>query len=582
METTHSIELNEIENKQKDSEGVSSIEKDKKKPDSNNIEHPLIDVVKSLENGEFGPFILALLHEYIPIDFLTSEGYNILHQATAFNAKEIIYLLVEKLSIPLDILSQTKQTSLMIASNFGFIELMKYFLDHGANLSLTDECNFNPLLYAAKQGELTSIIYLLHRGSDIMIKDNNGCDLVHWAAFKNNVFLLRLFKRFNLPLNEMDFHGFKPIDRAVANSSFESVKFFLDNVLEGINVASMNFLDIKNEEIKNYMLEKIQQGKRRRDKIKKTLENYRRLLVFCGYAGWMVLMIWNFSDNNKFNDHFYSIVVILGLWVYLICYIFLFLKKGEEKNDDNKKNNELLTGLDPFYDTIQKIKKEDLFPFSFFHLDNLIYHDSAPNLQQYTILHYIAYLIDSYRFLDILDIDYKRVCPMCLIYKPPKTKHCSICNKCVDFYHHHSIIFNRCFNSKNHIFYIGLLFLQQIITSVFLKVMFSAYYDDCQSWVTLIIPETFYLINKERGYFWSMNFLLNFVIWCYNSGFLMIELYGIMKNLSYNEIMNRQRYRYLFRKEKNSKGKVMYIFGKGNSFGIYSNIKNYIYRYFNS
>ena len=552
----------------------------KKEPE--NIIHPTIDVVKSMESGEFGPIVLALINDYISMEFMSPDGYNILHQAVAYNAKEIIYFLVEKLNFPLDMLSHCKQSPLMIASTFGFIELMKYFLDHSANISLTDECNFDALFYALKQGETTSVLYLLHRGSDIMLKDNNGCGVVHWAAYKNNLFLLRLFKRFNLPLNENDFHGFKPIDRAITNSSFDSVKFLLDNIQETIPFLSgMNMIDIENDEIRTYLTQRLQIGNRRRDKFKKIMESYRKIIVFIGYFTLMVLMIANFSNNSKYFEHFYSVIVIFGLWVYLICFIGIFLFQ-KEKNEENKvgspKNIDCLIEKDDFLENLRTINKENMSLYSFFHLDHLISQDV--NLNDYTILHYIVYLIDSFQFIKILDIDYNRICPTCLIFKPPKTKHCSICNKCVVYYHHHSLIFNRCFNYKNHVFYIGLLILQEILFSIFLKVTISSYYDERKSWVLLIIPEITYLIIKDQGLFWGGNFLVNLALWGYNSGFLFIELYGLANNLTFNEIMNRLKYRYLYRKEKTKKGKIIYVYENCTSKGFFSNIKNYIKRCF--
>lgn len=40
----------------------------------------------------------------------------------------------------------------MITTNFGFLELMRYFLSKNADINILDNCNFNALLYAVKSG----------------------------------------------------------------------------------------------------------------------------------------------------------------------------------------------------------------------------------------------------------------------------------------------------------------------------------------------------------------------------------------------------------------------------------------------
>ncbi len=43
-------------------------------------------------------------------------------------------------------------TSLMIASNFGHIEMIKFLIDNGANINLSDKNKFTALLYAVAAG----------------------------------------------------------------------------------------------------------------------------------------------------------------------------------------------------------------------------------------------------------------------------------------------------------------------------------------------------------------------------------------------------------------------------------------------
>ncbi len=36
-------------------------------------------------------------------------------------------------------------------------------------------------------------------------------------------------------------------------------------------------------------------------------------------------------------------------------------------------------------------------------------------------------------------------------WKPPKTKHCSVTNKCIKNYNHYSYFYSKCINNTNHL-----------------------------------------------------------------------------------------------------------------------------------
>jgi hypothetical protein len=52
--------------------------------------------------------------------------------------------------------------------------------------------------------------FLLIKGSDIFVKDAEKCNVVFWAAYNNNLFLLKFFQRIGMPMNEKDKQGFTP------------------------------------------------------------------------------------------------------------------------------------------------------------------------------------------------------------------------------------------------------------------------------------------------------------------------------------------------------------------------------------
>lgn len=69
--------------------------------------------------------------------------------------------------------------------------------------------------------------YLLSKGADIQKKDSNGCSIVHWTAFNNNLTLLHFFKTIGLDLNQKDYYNYTPFQRALFNESYDVVKFYL-------------------------------------------------------------------------------------------------------------------------------------------------------------------------------------------------------------------------------------------------------------------------------------------------------------------------------------------------------------------
>lgn len=90
--------------------------------------------------------------------------------------------------------------------------------------------------------------------------------------------------------------------------------------------------------------------------------------------------------------------------------------------------------------------------------------------------------VQGISFVNLVDKinDPEHLCPTCQVIRTPTSKHCYVCNKCIDRYDHHCVWINNCVGLKNHnLFYLFILSLESymvliIITGIFSKQLFPS------------------------------------------------------------------------------------------------------------
>lgn len=566
------------------------------------IFHPIIDVFSELQRGNFKPYLVCLQENYIPKEFIDPAGYNLLHYAASYNDVPLAYYLLSEMRIDVNIRSNSQQTALMIASNFGSVEMMRLLIDFKADQTLRDSCQFTALLYAVKQNHVPAVIHLINKGSDVGASDSNGCTLVHWASFKNNLFLLRLFKTLGFNLNTVDLKGYTPFQRAFSNDSYDSIKFLLEESDVNVLPEKMNVHEIKSDCIRQMVEKKLAE----RDKkfcinrfFWEFWEKNPKKHAFISYLLFFLISFYGFLNGVFYkpeNDYYIMNILFMVLAFYFILYLYLFIYKLVFPKTKIPENNEVFEENDSFTKKIKIYTQKDAQEMSsvdFSALESIfppelknshtsvtvVYdeHNEMMNIptHNWTFLHYIAYLVEKLRFTEAMDMETSRLCPTCLTFKMPKTKHCRYCKECVPYYNHHSHIFGRCINYKSHAYYMVLLTLQEILLFFYLFLQISIYSPMRNSYTFLAFFETAYLLGKNDGFVIFAIYLLIAICLFYNSVFWMIESFGVLSNQTYNEIFNRHKCSYLYSNWNDARGRTWKVYTNATSQGIRKNIMRY-------
>ena len=119
-------------------------------------------------------------------------------------------------------------------------------------------------------------------------------------------------------------------------------------------------------------------------------------------------------------------------------------------------------------------------------------------------------------FMDMMKIfDPVLLCADCEVIRTDRSRHCSICNKCVERFDHHCPWINNCVGVNNHGVFMGFLVSMWsllLITFISLCINFDCY-------------ENFTAIREPGSYLYTDLF---FPDWCYEKSFIIaVTMVGI-------------------------------------------------------
>ncbi|CDW75651.1 dhhc zinc finger domain containing protein [Stylonychia lemnae] len=359
------------------------------------------------------------------IDLVDARGYTLLHMICFKNIEDLIYPLMEKVQqiytqtqIKLWINYKTEEdgfTALHFGSFRGNINIIKLLLENGADMHMRNNFGINVLHVAAQGDQPISLYYFKEKGIDITSKDNRNSTPMHWACYSRSEIALCYLLSWVKDLDEQDIEGFTPLHLAVKSvEQLRSTRPVRSLLIRG---SSRNARDKQGRKpvdlVDQISIPSLQQELRSMLKEPK------------GCTCFMIKTPLKLMRKSASTPTFF-----LGL--ILINYILLFLF------------------------VLPLTTAAFVMAILFFMLSQGVDPGYLRKPQNIT-------------FLSMLQtFDPVLLCPDCEVIRTTRSRHCSICNRCVERFDHHCPWVNNCVGIKNHHFF--MMFLVSI-TLVLLSVL---------------------------------------------------------------------------------------------------------------
>eukprot|EP01103_Thecamoeba_quadrilineata_P002226 TRINITY_DN1221_c0_g1_i1.p1 TRINITY_DN1221_c0_g1~~TRINITY_DN1221_c0_g1_i1.p1 ORF type:complete len:469 (+),score=52.63 TRINITY_DN1221_c0_g1_i1:311-1717(+) len=357
--------------------------------------------------------------------------------------------------------------SLQIAAQEGDLIILHYLLEQGQDLKKTDSYGRTALWSAVIHNRTSALAFLITKGAKVRFVDTRGRTLLHWSA------LLGYYQVSMVLINQArdllivtDKDGNTPLHLAAANGHVDVAKLFIHNKAsrdkenkQGYSPFSLaasrghnEFKGLQNFSMKpnmnlnghhhhgDPMTSQPSAREIRKSTLRKVgasgIQRYIVLLfLFLIFYAHSVVYFVFFPNIGSSSFWFQASAVCL--WLSFLFSLIAYWKACSQdpgylpKSDDPSEDLDLETGS----------------------LDD---HDDSNRLP--------------------------KKCKVCNVIKPPRTKHCPFCDRCVEKYQHHCTWTNNCVGRKNYpAFYAFLVFLSiDIILVVSYATLYAYWTTDWQ------------------------------------------------------------------------------------------------------
>ncbi|KAL4225414.1 Palmitoyltransferase zdhhc13 [Mactra antiquata] len=414
------------------------------------------DIVRATQYGVFER-IQEIIENGFDVNTMDKENVSLLHWAAINNRLDIVKYFASKGAIVDRFGGDLNSTPLHWATRQGHLPMVVLLMSYGADPSVRDGEGCSCIHLASQFGHTSIVAYLIAKGQDVDFLDKNGMTALMWASYR--VFgydPARLLLTFGAKVNTSDkYQQNTPLHWACVTGNNVVAKLLLDAGanLDAINAKGESPLDVAAQQKNPGLVRKIRELRQERGLdmphclVKYTAnKSIRRRVTFI--FPFIFLFGIGYIPECSLSFEIKALLAGILFLYWRTCSYFFF--------DDR------LWHILPYILVEATYLQDTIFTIVTLLLTFNFYKSwkSDPGFIKADRVDKIKGILE---LAETQSLQLSQFCTTCLIRRPLRSKHCSVCNKCVAKFDHHCPWVENCVGANTHKYFVSYLFFLFIL-----------------------------------------------------------------------------------------------------------------------